>query len=52
MIYNFLEMDAVHAHGGGDIHAQLLTFLGKNTSLFMIVSSHQSTTTLERSTSL
>lgn len=34
MIYNFLEMDQVHA-SGADIYVQLLTFLEKNTALFM-----------------
>ena len=36
MIYNFLEMDQVH-QSGGDMYVQLLTFLEKNTALFMKV---------------
>jgi|AntAceMinimDraft_12_1070368.scaffolds.fasta_scaffold46752_2 serine/arginine repetitive matrix protein 1 len=36
MICNFLEMNQVH-HSGGGMYVQLLTFLEKNTSLFMTV---------------
>lgn len=36
MIYNFLEMDQIHK-SGGDMYVQLLTFLEKNTAVFMKV---------------